>query len=122
MDKLIIEFESCFWEKDKDWIMMITPKIGEWGVAFNMIKILDRPVLMFFLVAAVARKFKSFTDDELLASCMETVNKMYPEATQPVKWLRTNWEDNPFARQSYSFVKVGQTLKDFDTIFDAKPM
>lgn len=122
MDKLIIEFESCFWDKDGDWILMMTPQIGEWSVAVNLMKYFNRPVLMFFLTASTARKFKTYSDDKLVDSAMETITKLYPEASRPVKWIRTNWEDNPYARMSYAFIKVGSTPKDCERLYEAKSM
>lgn len=114
MDKLWLEFEEAFWTDDKniDWICFISDTPGSWVEALNVDKYLGAPLLIMFNIGDVARKYSTFSDEELLEEAMSTIRKWYPDAPDYVRYTRSNWSKDPYARGAYSYMKAGATPDD----------
>ena len=52
------------------------------------------------------------TDQQVLNSAMATLRIMYPGAPTYINYKRSNWGEDEFARQSYTFIKAGGTRSD----------
>jgi monoamine oxidase len=117
MDKLWLEFEEAFWtdDEDTDWICFISDSPGSWVEALNADKYLGAPLLIMFNIGDAAKKYSTFSDDELLAEAMITIRKWYPDAPDYVRYTRSNWSKDPYARGSYSYMKAGATPDDCES-------
>ena len=52
-------------------------------------------------------------DDEVIAGCLAVLRKMFgPDIPDPTAAIRSGWEEDPYARGSYSYAKVGQKPED----------
>ncbi|CDW77606.1 amine oxidase [Stylonychia lemnae] len=112
MDKLYLEFQDVFWDEEADWLYYISDGNVKWGITLNHYQYTKKPALILFNFGKDAREFSELSDEDVIRSAMETLRIMYPQATDYVKYYRSNWNHDQFARQAYSFVKVGATKED----------
>jgi monoamine oxidase len=117
MDKLWLEFEEAFWEDDEDadWICYISDTPGYWVETLNVNKYLGVPLLVLFNIGDAAKANSNLSDAALLADAMATIRKWYPDAPDHVRYSRSNWSKDPYAKGSYPFVKAGATSDDCET-------
>ena len=115
LDKLALEFEEVFWDPDMDTFNLVQ---DEWSLCLNIYKhCTGKPCLMMFNYADTARKFAKYTDEELVRSAMKALKIMFPGAPDwPKHYLRTNWSEDIYAKQSYTFNPIGSSIKDFDIL------
>ena len=75
---------------------------------------------MLFNVGSAAKTFAEQTDQQVLTSATDALRIMYPSATtqisQYLRYARTNWSKDQFAKQSYSYFAVGSSPSDCQTI------
>jgi monoamine oxidase len=116
MDKLWLEFPEVFWQRDKDsdWICYASETPGLWVDTLNVFKYTGKPVLVMFNVADAAKIVSLMNDQQVLESAMKAIRNCYPNAPDFVRFARSNWSKDRFARGSYPFVKTGANLKDFE--------
>jgi monoamine oxidase len=116
MDKVWLEFSEAFWKNDEkiDWINYVSDTPGVFVQTLNVNKYLDRPLIVMFNVGEVARLYSNMTDEEVLSSAMQVIRQWYPDAPDYVRYARSNWSQDPFARGSYSFLKAGASPGDCD--------
>ncbi len=98
MDKIALEFDEAFWDKDDAWINYISNTPGDWALIFNLYPYLNKPWLVLFNVANNAKKFAEMTDAEVLESAMAAIRIMYPNAPDYVSYKRTNWSKDQYAK------------------------
>ncbi|CDW71593.1 amine oxidase [Stylonychia lemnae] len=121
LDKLIIQFEEVFWDKNIDWLTYVSDaEQSDWAVSFNHHKYLSQPVITMFNTYNSAVKFSHLSDEELVSSALVALNTMYPRAKvtrEKIKgFKRSNWSNNEHAKMSYTFAKVGCTPADSEEI------
>ncbi len=79
LDKLYLQFEEAFWDKDKSWI--VTPNNGlppgEFNQWFNLYKFTGEPVLLGFNGGPPALRLSELSDEVLVSKALQTVNKAY---------------------------------------------
>ncbi|CDW88257.1 amine oxidase [Stylonychia lemnae] len=112
MDKLALEFSSVFWDANMDWLDYISDGDSKWVVTLNINKYLQKPILLMFNIGKDALSFASMTDQQVLDSAMATLRIMYPNAPDYVNYKRSNWGQDEFAYQSYTYIKAGATDED----------
>lgn len=72
---------------------------------------------MLLNYGAAVLKFAKYTDEELIRSAMDALRIMFPQMPEkPKRYLRTNWSEDIYAKQSYTFTPVGSSLQDFDIL------
>ena len=112
MDKLILEFEEVFWDKEVDWFNHVSEVPGDWAQTLNIYKYFKRPILMMFNGEPNTYNFENLSDEEVLESGMKVIRNMYPGAPSPLSYVRTNWNKDPFAKGTFSYVAAGSTPQD----------
>ncbi|CDW84613.1 amine oxidase [Stylonychia lemnae] len=104
MDKLILEFDKVFWDEETDWFNYIAERNGDWCQTLNIYKYFQRPILMMFNAEPNTHNFEDMTDEEVLASGMKVIRDMFPNATEPINYLRTNWNKEEFSKGTFSYI------------------
>jgi monoamine oxidase len=64
---------------------------------------------MGFVAADFAKHVESWTNEQIVARVMGILGKIYGNIPDPVNVHITRWGSDPFARGSYSFMKVHST-------------
>lgn len=120
MDKLVLEYNSVFWNETADWLYYISANSGQWVEALNLYKYTGKAQLMMFNIGSAAKAFAEQTDQQVLTSATDALRVMYPSSTtqisQYTRYARTNWSKDQHAKQSYSFFAPGSSASDCQTI------
>ena len=104
LNKCYLRFDDVFWDKEADWIEYIPEVHGEWTEWVSFARALGKPVLLGFNAADQGRAIESWSDQQIIASAMKTLRKIYgDEVPEPVDAQITRWASDPFALGSYSF-------------------
>eukprot|EP01126_Amoeba_proteus_P054314 TRINITY_DN6679_c0_g2_i2.p1 TRINITY_DN6679_c0_g2~~TRINITY_DN6679_c0_g2_i2.p1 ORF type:complete len:465 (-),score=58.45 TRINITY_DN6679_c0_g2_i2:105-1499(-) len=122
IDKIFMKFDDDFWSEISTETFFSstsgnTPETrGRFPQFLNGKKVFGVNVLLGFAFSTYARNMESKTDEEIKDDAMLTVKKIFPNATEPSQYVLTRWYSDPYSRGAYSFLAVGSTPDDFDTL------
>lgn len=117
LNKCYLRFAQAFWPDDMDWLEYVPAKHGEWTEWVSFQRAMKKPVLLGFNAADRGREIETWTDDQIVASAMETLKTIFgADIPQPIDWQITRWASDPFARGSYSYHALGSTPGMRDTL------
>jgi monoamine oxidase len=117
LNKLFLRFPKCFWPTDSDWIEYMDQQPSQWAVWFNYFKYTNTPILMGFSVGAEGRSLENLMDQEIVASGMNVLRRMFGATIPaPVAWRTTRWASDPFSFGSYSHTPPGASGLDYDAL------
>lgn len=110
LNKCYLKFAKCFWPKDVDWLEYIPEKHGEWTEWVSFTRATGLPVLLGFNAGARGREIESWSDQQIVASAMQTLRKIYStRIPEPIDYQITRWASDPLTGGSYSCNPVGVT-------------
>jgi monoamine oxidase len=113
-EKIALKFPHTFWPLEPQWFTYLgheaTPLYAAW---LNIAHFTGQPILVATHAGSRARRINRFSDEALIAGCLETLRLMFgPDVPEPVAYVRTGWETDPFSLGSYSYYKVGSQAGD----------
>jgi monoamine oxidase len=118
LDKVALRFPRSFWPKQQV-LAFITEQAEQWPDIFNLQGVYGQPVLVAFKSGRAARADERRTDQELVAMLMRQLRSAFGErAVEPDAWHVTRWASDPLALGSYSFLRVGASVEDYDRLAD----
>jgi monoamine oxidase len=113
LNKLYLEFPSKFWPDSADIIGTSNPQRGGFAVWVDMSRITKKPILMAFTSGDSAVTIESWSpqqvQDEAMKRLRDTFNVFVPN---PINRTITRWNQDPYARGSYSHFALGTQLGD----------
>lgn len=113
LNKVYLKFEKPFWDIDSEVIGYIPATKLSWIEFINFYKYLQQPIIMAFNAGSRARQMEQWPKEKIIESIMQVFKTIYGEQIlQPEDCLVTNWENDPFARGSYSYIPVGVTEEE----------
>ncbi|KZV54149.1 putative polyamine oxidase 5 [Dorcoceras hygrometricum] len=103
-----------------------SPKIPQWIRKTSFICPIynNSRVLLSWFAGEEALALESLSDDEMLNGFTTTISNLLPTKSQSQKLskvLRTQWGTNPLFLGSYSYVAVGSSIDDIDTLSEPLP-
>jgi monoamine oxidase len=108
LNKCYFRFPRQFWPEEYDWLQYRAPRTGEWGEWVNFARISDEPILLGFNAADFGRTTESWSDEQIVASGMESLRQMFGrDIPNPVAYQLTRWGQDRFSYGSYSFNAYG---------------
>ena len=124
LDKIFLQFQSAFWEKDNDkpidWLLAAPKDIGIYTAFLNLQYYTGPgvPVLCCFTGSSQARQSESQPEEAVVEHLLTMLSSHFGDQvrSQFVAAFRTRWSSDPFARGSYSFVKLGTLPRHFEDI------
>jgi monoamine oxidase len=117
LNKLYLRFEKPFWDESRDLLGYVSRQRGEWGEWLNLYKLNQKPVLLGFNAGAYARQLEGWNDAKIVSEAMKALRRMYGAATpDPLAWKSTRWAADVWAGGSYSYLALGATPDDYDTL------
>lgn len=119
LSKSWLRLPRVFWSTENDFLARIPTlaERGRWVESVNYAKFLHAPVLLAFNAGAFGREVEAMTDAAAMASAHGALQAMFGAQTPaPTAILRSRWGSDPYARGSYSFLAVGSSLADRDTL------
>jgi len=113
-EKIALKFPQVFWPLEPQRINYLgeeeTPLYTAW---LNHAHYSGEPILIAYHSGSRAQTINQLSDEALIAGCLRTLRTMFgPAVVEPVAYLRTHWEHDPFSGGSYSFSKVGSEAGD----------
>ncbi|XP_074575155.1 lysine-specific histone demethylase 1 homolog 3-like [Curcuma longa] len=121
LNKVILEFPSVFWDDNVDYFGATAEETNQRGQCFmfwNVKKTVGAPVLIALVVGKSAKNGQTFDNSDHVSHALLVLRKLFGEAAvpDPVASVVTNWGMDPFSRGAYSYVAVGASGEDYDTL------
>lgn len=123
-EKLALRFDKCYWPTDKQRFTYFEHEVSTQDTEIfhtwvNMAAYNSEPVLVVLNSgqSRVAR-WNSLSDEALVEQAMGLLRQMFGEVPEPIAWVRTGWQADPFAQGAYSFDQVGQQPEDRQQLAD----
>lgn len=110
LNKCYLRFQEAFWPGDVDWLGYVSPVAGAWTEWVSFKRAANVPILLGFHAADRGREIEAWSDQQIVASAMETLRVIFGAAIpEPIGYQITRWAADPFSLGSYSFNAVGST-------------
>ncbi|KAG1361130.1 polyamine oxidase 5 [Cocos nucifera] len=106
-NKIALRFSTVFWP-DVEVLGMVAPTSYACGYFLNLYKATGHPVLVYMAAGRVAYDIEKLSDEEAVKFVMLQLQKMLPDATEPVQYLVSRWGTDPDSLGSYSCDLVGK--------------
>ncbi|WP_199245119.1 FAD-dependent oxidoreductase [[Phormidium] sp. ETS-05] len=116
-NKVVLKFPEIFWPAQRDFLGYVSDKQPDFGLFLNLSRHGGEPVLVALTAGSFAKSLESLSDEELQAKVMEVLRRLYgTNIPEPIQMLRTSWSQDPFSFGSYSYIPVGATMEDRETL------
>jgi len=110
LNKCYLRFQEVFWPDEVDWLEYVAPKHGEWTEWVSFKRAAKMPILLGFNAADRGRAIESWTDQQIIASAMQTLRAIYgANIPDPIDYQITRWATDTFALGAYSYTPLGAT-------------
>lgn len=88
------------------------------GELFLFWNIYQLPVLLALVAGQSAHIMENVSDDVIVGRCIAVLKGIFGDKAvpQPKETVVTRWRADPWARGSYSYVKVGSSGTDYDLL------
>jgi len=118
LSKVILTYKKPFWPRDQYAFGYCCRPVQECPtILINLWKSHQIPALSLATGGAVARKLESSTDEEVRDWATRLVRDMFGDiAPKPQRVERTCWGKDPFSLGAYTYIAVGSTPADIETI------
>jgi len=116
--KVVLHFEQPFWPPDQ-YVFGYQCRSIECAptLVINLWKTQQRPALVLMIGGALSRAIERWDDARLEQWARDVVHDLFGDAARQFTRIdRTRWDQDPFARGSYSFVSVGSTPADIEAL------
>lgn len=116
--KVILTYKKPFWPQDQyAFGYLCQPVEGHPTILVNLWKTHSIPALSLTTGGSLARKLEGSTDQEITEWATRVIRDMFGDAApKPKKVEHTRWGTDPFTRGSYSYIAVGSTPADIETL------
>lgn len=116
-DKVFLQFPERFWPDGAYAIRQLGAEGVPWHSWYDVSAVSGTPMLLTFAGGDWARQVERMADDEIVASVLDGLRRIYGEALpEPTGHWITRWGSDPFARGSYSFIARGAAYDDHDVM------
>ena len=117
LNKTYLRFPYRFWEGEEQLLGYIGLEQGRWAEWCDFQRMTNQPILLGFNAASFASTLEAYSDAQTINSAMTVLRAMYGASVpDPLGYKITRWGKNPFSFGSYSFIGIGSTPKDCDTL------
>lgn len=116
MNKIILKFKNPFWNDSTNLILYCGEEKGEFRFILNYNTYIEKSnILVCFLTSEFAKKMENLNDEEILKIFTSKLKLLFPNSYEdPTSHYITKWGKNPYTLGSYSFMKTGCTIEDFE--------
>jgi len=121
LNKTYLRFPYKFWDEQEQLLGYIGLEPGRWAEWYDFQRITNQPILLGFNAGSFASTLEAYSDEQTVSSAMTVLRAMYGASVpNPIGYKITRWGKNPFSLGSYSYVGIGSSPTDCDTL--AKPV
>jgi len=108
LNKAVLFFEECFWEKDQLTFHLLPSEHEEATFYVNHYPLLKQPVLVAFCGGELAKASEGWSEFQQKKSFTGPLQKIYQKKfKEPEKILTTAWFKDPYASCSYTYLPHG---------------
>jgi monoamine oxidase len=116
-EKVFLRFDEKFWDDGVYAIRQQGPEGRWWHSWYDLTALHDAPTLLTFAAGPAARETENWTEDEIVASVLVQLRRLYGEAVPPPTSVHvTDWQGDPWSRGSYAYMTLGATTADHDDL------
>jgi monoamine oxidase len=117
-NKVILQFPSCFWQKDAHYLRCLKEHRYKF---LNLDAFGIRNILVAQAPPPHSYLMTHLSDSEILTEVMGILKEMYgaDKVPKPCKTRITRWQDDPYARGSYSYIARGSSADSIRDYFRA---
>lgn len=121
-EKLILRFPRRFWPDGPQRFQYLTRQSPELFTSWlNLAHYSGEPVMAVYHAGSHARYINQLDDAAYIQAALAVLRRLFdPAAPEPVAYVRTGWEHDPWSRGSYSFARVGSQADDRRTLARAE--
>ncbi len=116
-EKVFLRFPTKFWDDDVYAIRQQGPE-GEWWHSWYDLTAVDgTPTLLTFAAGPAAKATRSWDHERIAESVLAQLRRLYGDRVEePTDVHVTAWQDDPFARGSFAYMKLGATTDEHDDL------
>lgn len=116
LEKVALVFDEAWWEGCAEFVS--ADGDGAFPELYDLSDLTGAPTLVALYGGRFSREVQAtWTDAELVAGALAAAELAYGvTAPEPVDTAVTRWSTDPYAGGSYTFLPVGATLDDIDTL------
>jgi len=118
LTKVVLFFDSPFWPPNQYVFGYLSPDIRHAPTSIiNVWKTHQQPVLVMLIGGERGREIESWPHDRVTNWAKDVLKDVFgPDSPAPVKIAVSQWDSDPFARGSYSYLAVGATPEDIEAL------
>lgn len=119
LEKVVLRFETFFWDELEDNSGLVMSDVdGEMPGYYDLTSEAGAPTLVVLYGGDYARSAQAtLNDEELVARALANLELLLGRSVPtPSATYVTHWTTDPFSRGSYSFIPVGASPADMDTL------
>ncbi|GAA3529821.1 NAD(P)/FAD-dependent oxidoreductase [Aeromicrobium panaciterrae] len=116
-EKVFLRFPTKFWDDGVYAIRQLGPQ-GEWWHSWYDLTELDgTPTLLTFAAGPAAKATHGWDQSLVAESVLVQLRRLYGDRVEePTAVHVTSWQDDPFARGSFAYMRIGASTNDHDTL------
>ncbi|MFG6279984.1 NAD(P)/FAD-dependent oxidoreductase [Microbacterium sp. 5K110] len=116
-EKVVLRFREKFWDAGVYGIRQFGDEGEWWHSWYDLGRIHDEAALLTFAAGPAAVATRHWSDEEIAASTLAQLRRLYgAHVPEPESVVVTRWQDDPFSRGSYSYMKPGSVGPDHDEL------
>ncbi|WP_434812068.1 flavin monoamine oxidase family protein [Microbacterium sp. bgisy189] len=115
-EKVFLRFDRAFWPDEVYALRRQGADAAWWHSWYDLSALDGEPTLLTFAAGPAARAIRRWGDEQVTASVMAALRRLFPAAPDPVTVTVTHWQDDPFSHGSYAYMTVGSTTSDHDDL------
>ncbi|WP_066902683.1 flavin monoamine oxidase family protein [Millisia brevis] len=115
-EKVFLRFEDRFWDDGVYAIRRQGPAARWWHSWYDLTRLHGVPTLLTFAAGPCAAEIRDWSDQRITASVLDALAEIYGPVPPPTGVHITRWQDDPWSRGSYAYMRLGSTTADHDVI------
>jgi len=116
-EKVFLRFLTKFWDEDV-YAIRQQGEAGKWWHSwYDLTDLHGVPTLLTFAAGPSAIETREWDDSQVAESVLDALRGLYGERVErPTHVLVTRWQDEPYSRGSYAYLKPGSTPEGHDLL------
>lgn len=116
LNKIFLRFEIPFWDLKKEWILFLPSldKLQDTLEIHNSYVTTQQPILIVYTTGCFSRELEKLDDKQIILLIINRLKIAFgKKIPEPLSYIITRWEADPFSRGSFSYTHVGNTVDDY---------
>ncbi|GAB3120752.1 flavin monoamine oxidase family protein [Glaciibacter psychrotolerans] len=116
-EKVFLRFPTRFWDTDVYAIRQQGEAGTWWHSWYDLTDLHGVPTLLTFAAGPSAIETRGWDDARIAESVLQALRGLYGERVErPDRVLITDWQNDPYSRGSYAYMKPGSSPEDHDLL------